>query len=145
MQVRLGEERRRAVVGEQLLQLVQVVAGRGARHAYQGCALGAQDAHEVRVAGVVHQHHIARAHQCACGQVQGLAGAVGEHQLCWVGDDRQLLLQVLGGQRTQLHQAHGVAVPRQLQRAAGHLAQTAAQAVFVHPVVGQPAAPRLER
>jgi len=130
---------------QQLLQVVEVVAVRGARHADQGGALGTQDAHQVGVTGVVHQHHVTRAHQRAHGEVECLAGAVGQHQLRRIGDDRQLLLQVLRSQRAQLRQAHGIAVAGKLQRAAGHLAQTAAQAFFVHPVVGQPAATWLER
>ncbi|MNE55046.1 hypothetical protein D3C80_1498650 [compost metagenome] len=67
---------------------------------------------------------------------------MGEHQLRRVGDDGKLLLQILRSQRTQLHQAHGVAVARQFQRATRHLAQPPTQAFFVHPVVRQPSAPR---
>ncbi|MNG04582.1 hypothetical protein D3C84_877250 [compost metagenome] len=69
---------------------------------------------------------------------------MGEHQLRRVGDDGKLLLQILRSQRTQLHQAHGVAVAAQFQHAAGDLAHAPAQAVFEHPVVGQPAATGLE-
>ena len=123
------------MVCQQLFEVIEVVTVGRAWHADQGRALGPQNTHQVGVAGVVHQHHVTGAHQGTHGKVQRLAGTVGQHQLRRVADDRQLLLQVLRGQRTQLRQAHRVAVARQFQRAASDLAQAAAQAFFVHPVI----------
>ena len=85
LQTRLGEEgfgaRRLVFRFEQVLQLLRVVARGGARDADQSRAQRAQKPHQIRITGIVDQHHIARLYEAARRQFQTLARAMREQHL----------------------------------------------------------------
>ena len=125
--------------------MLHVVARWSTRDADQSCAQRAQKPHQIRITGIVDQHHIARLYEAARRQFQTLARAMREQHLIAAGGDELVLREVLRNRLAQREQAHGFAVAAQRKAFGAQFAHAAPHAVGKHPVVGQPAAAGFER
>ncbi|MCY1366609.1 hypothetical protein D9M69_535130 [compost metagenome] len=133
------------MLAQQRLARVGVRAEGRVRHAHQLHAMQPQQAEQVVVAGILHEHGIARLEQVAHHQVQRLAGAAGDQHLWQFRRDAELAhaQQHLPAQ-FRMAQWRGV-VDHAVDLGARDRADRLLQPFHVAPGLGHEAAGQLQR